>query len=488
MSEFELKFQVPQERAEAVAGALQRDAVQEQKLRARYYDTADAALAAAGLVLRLRQEGSQWVQAAKGPGANAFERLEHEVPLAEGDLLEPVLARHASHPLAACLRKALGKDPAPLACFLETDVTRLSRVVSAGDSAVEIALDRGELRAGERRQPVLEIEFELKKGSGAALVELAGRWCDEHGLWLDPLSKSAAGQRLAQGLTQPPPVHAADPRLQVRTLAGFAAAALRAGLDQALGNARELAAGRGGDAHVHQLRVGLRRVRTVLRELAGVGELAAVREEAEPLLRELFQVLGQHRDRATLVPALEREILAAGGPRITWQPELPDLGAAVRAPSVQSAWLLLLAAAHRLEETPQQASAPLKAARRLLRKRLHKLHARLQRDGRGFGELDEHGRHDVRKRLKRLRYLAELSQPLFDGDAITGFVGELKAAQDALGRYQDEVVGRGLFREQAAQDPAAWFAVGWLAGREPLLAKRCEKACRRMAKTRVFWD
>jgi len=488
MSEFELKFQVPPGQADAVAAAVRRDAVQEQRLQARYFDTRDAALAARGVVVRLRKEGSDWVQTAKAPGANAFDRLEHEVPLTEGDRLEPDLARHRGHPVADCLRKALGDHAAPLECFLETDVTRVSRVVSAGDSEVEIAFDRGELRAQERSVPVLEIEFERKQGSTAALVELASRWSEAHGLWLDPLSKSAAGRRLAQGITQPPAVHAADPRLQVRSTTGFAAAVLRAGLDQALANARELAAGCGNDGHVHQLRVGLRRLRTVLRELADVGELANLREHVEPALRDLFQVLGRHRDRATLVPALQREVIAAGGPALHWQPELPDVAAAVRAPAVQSAWLQLLAAAHRLEQVPPDASDPLKAARSLLRKRLHKLHARMLHDGRAFARLDEHARHTVRKRLKRLRYLAELSQPLFEADAIAGFVADLKALQDALGLYQDEVVGRELFRERAAQDPAAWFAVGWLTGREAQLARACAKACRRAARAKPFWE
>ncbi|MEJ8838351.1 CYTH and CHAD domain-containing protein [Ramlibacter sp. AN1133] len=488
MPEFELKFQVPAARAAAVAAALHRGAVQEQRLQARYYDTHDRALAARGAVLRLRKEDGQWVQAAKAPGANAFERLEHEVPLPEGALPQPDPARHADHPVGACLREALGQDPAPLECFLETDITRVSRRVGAGGSAVEIALDRGELRAGQRIQPVLEIEFELKEGSGAALVELAGRWCERHGLWLDPLSKSAAGGRLAQGLTQPPPVHSLPPRLQVHTATGFAAAALRAGLDQSLANARELAAGIGGDGHVHQLRVGLRRLRTTLRELEALGELAPLAEQVEPALRELFQVLGQHRDRSTLVPALQREVVAAGGPQLQWQPELPDVGAALRQPAVQSAWLQLLAAAHRLEQVPEQASPPLKAAHSLLRKRLHKLHASLLHDGRRFERLEETARHTVRKRAKRLRYLAELSQPLFEADAIHAFVRDLKALQDALGLYQDEVVGRELLRERAAQDPAAWFAVGWLTGREPLLARQCAKACRRAAEAKVFWE
>ena len=123
-----------------------------------------------------------------------------------------------------------------------------------------------------------------------------------------------------------------------------------------------------------------------------------------------------------------------------------------------------------------------------MRKRLRKLHARLLREAPEFEVLDEPTRHAVRKRLKRLRYLSELAEPLFPAREIEAFVGELKSLQDALGRYQDEVVARELFREHAAQDPAAWFAVGWLTGRETMLAKQCAKACRRAAKARVFWN
>jgi triphosphatase len=484
--EFELKFQVPAERADALAAALGSGSAREQRLQARYFDTAEGALAARHVVLRLRQEGGQWVQAAKAAGSHAFERLEHEVPLPPGAAPELDLGLHAAEPVGACLREALGEQPAPLECCLETDITRLARTVSDAGSVVEIALDRGVLRARGREQRVLEIEFELKEGSAGALVALAARWCGEHGLWLDPLSKSAAGQRLAQD-TAPAAVHARAPELRVRTGAGFIAALLRAGQEQALANARELAAGSGSDEHVHQLRVALRRLRTVLRELGGSGGMAALREQVGPALDDLFQLLGQHRDRATLVPALAREVLAAGGPPLNWRPALPDLGAAVRAVPVQAAWLHLLAASRRLEEAEQDDPA-LADIRRLLRKRLRKLHAGLLEKGPRFEHLDEAARHTLRKRLKRLRYLAELSEPLFAGRAVASFVGALKEVQDVLGRYQDEVVGRELWRERAAEDPAAWFAVGWLGGREALLARQCARACRRLRKVKVFWD
>jgi len=98
MAEFELKFQVPAQAEAALEARLQRGKASQTRLRARYFDTPDEALARAGLVLRLRQEDSAWIQAVKGRGNGGFERLEHEVPV-EGDAQTvPDPSLHASHP------------------------------------------------------------------------------------------------------------------------------------------------------------------------------------------------------------------------------------------------------------------------------------------------------------------------------------------------------------------------------------------------------
>lgn len=488
MDEFELKFQVPADRAAAVEAAMRRGKVEETRLQARYFDTADGALAARQLVLRLRKEGRRWVQTAKGPGKGSFDRMEHEVPLTGRARPQPDLHRHDGEPVGRCLREALGDDDAPLECVLETDIGRLSRVVHAAGTAIEIALDRGALRARGRSLPVLEIEFELKEGSGAGVVELAGRWCEAHGLWLDPLSKSGAGRRLAAGDGTVPAAKGLPPQLQARSAAGFAAAVLHAGLQQALDNARELAAGTGSDEHVHQLRVGLRRLRTALRELRDLPAIAELRGAVEPALGALFHVLGQHRDLSTLVPRVQRQLAAAGAPELRWQPALPDLGAAVRAPEVQAAWLQVLAAIGQLEAAPQETAGTLKEVRKLVRARLARLHGQLRRAGRHFEALEPEQRHEARKRLKRLRYLAEMAQPLFSRRRIEAYLGELKQVQDALGAYQDHAVAQSLFQAHAKDEPGSFFAAGWLAAREPALVADCAKACRRAAKARPFWD
>src|SRR6185436_15539423 len=89
MTEFELKFQVPDASLAALEAALRRGPVERAELRARYFDTPLQALARHGLVLRvlrrILKEGRSWVQTAKGPGRDTFARLEDEAPAAGAD-------------------------------------------------------------------------------------------------------------------------------------------------------------------------------------------------------------------------------------------------------------------------------------------------------------------------------------------------------------------------------------------------------------------
>lgn len=486
MTEFELKFQIPQERAAAVQAALQRGAVRRNRLRAVYFDTPGQALARRGLVLRLRDEGREHIQTAKGPGRGGFERLEHNVPLA-AKAGTPDTHLHDGHPVGKPLRAALDDDAGPLQPVFETDIVRRSRVLKAAGTQVEIALDQGRIRAGDATRPVLELEFELLEGSAATLIELAERWCEEHGLWLDPVSKSQAARRLADGITQPPAVPAAEVP-PARSRSGLLAAIVESGLQQVLGNARELAAGTGGDGHIHQLRIGVRRVRSALRELADWSPaLARVASEVDAPLQATFAVLGQHRDRSTLLPHVAAELGAAGAPLPAWDASLPDVAAAVRAAPFQVALLRLAALVQELQATDDDGG--LKAARRAAREHLQKLHRKALKAGDRFRELPQAERHRVRKRLKRLRYLSELLRPLFDGQAVDRYVASLKDLQDALGRYQDAAAGRLLFEQHAAEDPRSWFGAGWLARREEEIARECERACRRTGrKARPFWQ
>ena len=127
---------------------------------------------------------------------------------------------------------------------------------------VEVALDQGRVFSENHSQAVCELEVELKTGAPADAVALARQWCADHRLWLSTISKAMKGQRLRSAT----PVGAAtspnSPKFaRHASRHDMFIAAVKTCLCQILPNASELANGSNHHEHVHQLRVGIRRLR-----------------------------------------------------------------------------------------------------------------------------------------------------------------------------------------------------------------------------------
>ena len=497
--EIEFKFCIPPGRLQAVEAAMRRGTVQRTRLQARYVDTPAGALAAAGMVLRLRKEGPRWVQTVKAAGDGPLQRWEHNVdlgPQAGGDAPAADPQRHAGTPVGDRLLAVLRDADGPLRESYATDIERLTREVRSGGATVELALDTGGIRAhgadgALREAPVCELELELLRGDVRGLVALAQAWSQRHGLWFSTVSKAERGERLLHGTDAVPAVKAAPVPASFAGLDGRALqqAAIAHALAQVLPNASEVAAGSGDDEQVHQLRIGLRRLRTVRRELGGLAPGLDPAWDA-PLV-EAFRALGAQRDRALVLARAQDALAAAGAPPIDLSDgdqAADDPGSAVRAPAFQAVLVALIGHG---AMPPDPAAAPgldATQARRHLHDRLRKLHRQVLRDGRRFDTLDIEGQHRVRKRLKRLRYLAEFAAPLFRPKAAARYLGRLRPAQDTLGDFNDEAVALSLYRARTTQDPRAWFAVGWLQARHEAAGGDAQQALRRLRRKAVpFW-
>jgi inorganic triphosphatase YgiF len=405
----------------------------------------------------------------------------------------PLLERHRGTPVGELIAGALKKaghepDQVELVALYSTDVWRTTREMRSGDALVELAFDRGEVRAGQRSHPLCELEIELKSGSPLSLLELARRWCVRYGLWLDTVSKSARGERLAQGVLHGAPTKAETPALDAEANGRQVFhAVLGSCLSQVLPNASEVAAGSTDPEHVHQLRVGIRRLRTALREMA---EFAPPIDPAwEPALVHAFRALGEQRDREQMQQVLQPQIEAAGGPQFTFSTPpgpAPEASDVVRATAFQAVLMDLIVASLPTGGADQPVQAA-PAARKPLRRRLSKLHHQVLRDGKRFESLAPAEQHRVRKRLKRLRYLGEFVAPLFGQRAASRFLEALEPAQDALGAHNDAAVAMAACRDTAQLDGGAWFAVGWLTARHPACEAACQKALVRVADARPFW-
>ena len=497
MSEIELKFQVPVAKRPALQRALATARAQIVPMQAKYFDTADQRLAAARITLRLRKEGRQWVQTLKCPGENRWSRLEHEVPRETPKSGDPELdpALHAGTPGGAVLATALGDGAGGLKLRFETDVQRTRRVIRHQGTAVEVALDIGEIRAGSERMPLHEIEFELKTGTVAGLTALAKRWVERHGLWLDMVTKPERGERLAQGEKTILPVQAHvvelkdahSPDAALRKMVGACLAHLLPNAAEVAGEvAAEMVDGAAQPEHLHQVRVSLRRLRTALRIY---GDWSQETDAAwNPALATLFGQLGSARDRDALEAGLLPQLRAVGAPLA----ELPaeEEGVAVvetlRAPATTGLWLELIAFAN---GTPQDASAQTAATdlRVSAAAKLKHLQRQLAKDAKNYPTFDDTGRHRARRRLKRLRYSLEFVSSLFSKKKVKAYAAKLKPAQDALGEYTDLVVAEQAFTRLLSTQPQAWFALGWLAARRPALLAAAQSRLQKWAKKTVFW-
>jgi triphosphatase len=495
MSELELKFQVPAEVVASLRAELRRRGARPIALAAAYFDTPDFALAEHHVSLRLRCEGGKWVQTLKAEGRSAVDRLEHNVPLAAAsDGSRPMLevSRHAGTEAGALLHKVLGKNQAAhLAERYATDVTRLACELHLSGSIIEAAFDEGTIIAGGRNDAICELELEHKAGDPRALFEVARTWSAYAGLWLSTRSKAMRGDLLAHNLLQGPAVKAGKLKVHDTTNGPrFLRAVLRATLDQVLANASEVAASNRGsvdEEHIHQLRVGLRRLRTALRELGALDD----RLEpgwAEPLA-QAFSRLGEVRDSVTAQRAVRSLLEQTDAPKLTWTTTTAvDPIATVRDAALQTALLHLLEFA--LQEDGDQ-PADAHAQEQLLQylqARLWRLHRRVAAAGERFERLPIEKQHRARKRLKRLRYLAEFAAALSKHGAAKRYLDHLEPAQDALGEHVDIAVAMHRFSEDAHDDSRALFAARYLEAYLGNTARIAHAALQEVSQAEPFWN
>lgn len=513
-TEIELKFIVPPSAREGVIAELMRGTTTQRiSLAAMYLDTDDRRLARTGLAWRLRREGRRWVQTLKASGANPLERFEHEV--ARPDATPDATAHAGTGPgeaLLELLRRARADGVEPTVRF-RTEVRRTLRRVATRGAVVEVALDEGRIVGGDgTQQRIRELEFELVSGTPAAMLAMAERWRKRFGLIIDPRSKSERGDRIADGTPFPPVRKAARPSWHGDATCHEAFGNV---IDECLAQITRNAIGLidGDDAsrveHVHQLRVGIRRLRSALRTFRGWTPLPAA--ELVDGLRSLFETLGVARDTDVLGSGVAAELAAAGAPALTLPPGPAgiDPADAVSSPETQRmllawlAWRTTLAASaapdahtsqdptrkdeakedhpeahHALE--PDDAAHPF---RRNAAARLRRWHKALAADSKAFDDLDDNALHALRKRIKRQRYAVEFLAPALRRREVERYLEHLAAIQDRMGALNDLFVARARYQAMAATDAGAWFALGWLAARIAELRALARAEMARLAKT-----
>src|SRR5512134_3267497 len=279
--EHEIKFSLTPPAARRISRQVRRAGPWRRRMVSNaYYDTANERLRRAGVALRLRRDGKRRLQTlkAEADGAAFSSRAESEVPAPTGQL---DLASFPREEILAATGLRFARRSAP--------------VIVDGATRAEISIDRGYVAAGGRREPISEMELELKAGNAAALLRYAGRLAKALGLALEFESKAERGYRLVAGETFPPPRKWRHPKFgEIATPSEAFRAIFGAALTQAGANARGVAYGHDPE-YLHQMRVGLRRLRSALLAFRELVPKKAVKPLAERL-RALMPDLGAARD------------------------------------------------------------------------------------------------------------------------------------------------------------------------------------------------
>jgi triphosphatase len=452
----------------------------------------------------------QTVKQESGSASFVRNEWEHDIGARQPDL---EVVRNT--PVGALLNKKLRRGLVPV---FETRVRRKTLQLQYHGSEIELCIDRGEVVADRKTEPICEVELELKSGHRRELLEVARMLAEKVPAQLAVASKAERGYELLTG-EKPRPVKArpiaVDPEDDAQSAFQSIAWAC---LHQLVANRLILL---GGDQNgVHQMRVALRRLRAAISLFADMltdqqtdtrkqelkwlaGELGPARE-LDVFFRRVVRPVVVGKPNGAGVAILSRDL------RQQRESALMRAHAAVESARFRrlvvdtAAWVEAgdwitnpdIPACALREQTITVAAA----------KELHGRWKKLRKRGRHLDELDAQHRHRLRIQGKKLRYAVDFFASVFPRKkSITRherFVKSLERLQDALGDLNDIVVheklserfvdGGNTANKARAGRARKAFAAGRLSGREearigPVL-KDARRAYKAFAKARPFWS
>ncbi|MBA5778961.1 CYTH and CHAD domain-containing protein [Stappia sp. F7233] len=478
-------------------------------LRSIYFDTPDQALKRAKWSLRVRRVGRNWVQTIKrGTGLSGGLSSPKETEVRVSGPM-PDFARIGDPELVEQLNGLInGHDLVPQ---FETVIRRNARQISGEDgTSIELAIDSGEIVAGECRSEIGEAEFELKAGNPGQLFKLAKGLLNEHPVRFSGQSKAERGYRLASGgedakLSAPAPKTAGDVKLAADQDAGTALATiLQSCLDQIAHN-RIATLDLDDPEGPHQLRIGFRRLRSAIKVFAPLlddKDLKRFNEQAQAIAAEVgalrdLDVLGAEivaPPQAVMPAHVDATALlrTIGKARKTTRRKVREL---LARPEINEFLFDLGGYAVAIEQATGSGS-PLETpigdfAAKALKKRWNKVKAY----GTRIGELSIEERHEMRKALKKLRYTVEFFRSLYPQKAVKPFLEQLKVLQDVFGYLNDVAMAehmvdlpkvKGVSKEDVAL--AKGFVIGWHEARAAQAWTNARGIWKKTAKANRFWS
>lgn len=457
------------------------DPPHEQTLSGIYFDTPNYDLRRADAGLRVRQVGENWVQTLKVGGqavGGLHQRQEWESKV-EGPTPDLAALRELVDPKSS-YAKLIKKWSKP--DFLHrTFTTHVKRTLwelrlPDGDE-VECVIDEGSIEYGSGKAPISELELELKSGAPKRLFDLALQLQRDIPMHIGSLSKADRGY----GLMVPHELSAIKAAPIQLTSKMTVEAAFQAIVENCLSQiqANEPGVTKEHDIEsVHQMRVGLRRLRSALGMFKKV---ISCPEEIQVELKWLGTELGAARDWDVLTGSTLSRVGKEIADKVVLAPvrkaaqERASASHQNAAAAVQSSRYtkLILVFYSWVQGAGWRSSLSQAQGRRLMRpisrfadKTLVRDQKRLLKEGRHLKGADPETRHQVRIAAKKTRYATEFFQSLYKAKRVDPYVKALSRLQDELGWLNDAAVATTLLQNLETSRPEigdnASFVRGYL--------------------------
>ena len=483
--EVELKLLVDAKFKEALMKRLQPAATaakqqREQNLSDIYYDTPALWLRQNQAGLRVRRAGDVWRQNMKvgdSVTSGLHKRPEWESATAGPTpdltrLLEVIDNKKIRREVLGSA--ALGKRLTPI---FTTSIKRTVWEIElpTGDQ-IECAFDAGTLECGNRKIPINELELELKSGDPVHLFDFALTLQQDIPLRIGNMSKADRGYALLMA-QNPDAVKAASLALRKDMSAeqGFQAIATNC-IMHMQGNETSVVNDKENVESLHQMRVGMRRLRSALAMFKAMLQLPT---ELQQELDWLAKELGDTRDWDVLagstLPAMAKEIPAALQIASLQQAALKKAqehhaaaAAAVGSPRYTRLMLSLtrwmLAQGWREESAVASAHLLAEPVMLFAHKTLKRDQRRLRTCAQRLRTATPEARHRVRIAAKKTRYAAEFFDSLYSPKKVRPYVKALTGLQDELGLLNDAAVADRLLYEMSDGQPQLEARAGFVRG------------------------
>lgn len=506
--EIELKFDVTDEqmrrlRRKRLLADLADGKAARTTLRSIYFDTPDQTLRNHGISLRVRRKAGGWIQTAKigrdlVAGLSTPVEIEHPVP---GPVID--ISKLKSSGVADEVVELL--DKSRLVPMFETVISRTTRQLRTPCGATaEIAFDNGKVKAGTSTSQFREVELELKSGEPSALFALAEQLTSGETLRFSDWSKAERGFRLRGGQFDavPDPQAYVAPDLSQRLTSTEAFSLQLRSCSRQIAHNWKVVLDSDAIEGPHQLRIGLRRLRSILRAYKAVADGKRLCR-LDRMAKRLSAIAGRLRDADVVV----EEIVSVpempdgaelAGLRKLLEVERENIRSDIRAQLAGDEMMRLLLKLGAVIESPKKQIRKKKARNRPVKQiataALQKSWSDVEKKGRSITRLTIEQRHSLRKSLKALRYQIDAFASLYPTRKVRSFCKKLKVLQDAFGYLNDVATAErmaGLIPADHADKPevqwAAGFVLGWHTARSQIAWRQARHDWQDLEQSRKFW-